>query len=170
VASPTRRLAELARVALGPLAALIQGFGGAETIAFAAEFAFGGGGAGALFAGTGLGFRQFLAAAGEADFADGDAGATGAFGATLATVGLALVGVAFARPLVLLHSATGTLRRRNRFPNTSALPFLCFHKGYRAGSKNCLSDIISSFPISADVSIQSKSAGVAKAFDAVGPV
>jgi len=36
------------------LAALIQGFGGAETIAFAAEFAFRGGGAGALFAGTRL--------------------------------------------------------------------------------------------------------------------
>ena len=36
------------------LAALIQGFGGAETIAFAAEFAFRGGGAGALLAGTRL--------------------------------------------------------------------------------------------------------------------
>jgi hypothetical protein len=40
------------------LAALIQGFGGADTIAFAAEFAFWGG-AGGLLAGTRLGFRQF---------------------------------------------------------------------------------------------------------------
>jgi hypothetical protein len=33
---------------------LIQGFGGADAIAFAAEFAFWGGGAGALLAGTRL--------------------------------------------------------------------------------------------------------------------
>src|ERR1700719_3375931 len=46
------------------LAALIQGFGGAETIAFAAQFAFRGGGARALLAGTRLGLGQFLAAAG----------------------------------------------------------------------------------------------------------
>jgi hypothetical protein len=58
---------------------LIQGFGGADTIAFSAQFAFRGGGAGALLAGTRFGFRQFLAPAGEAGFADGDAGATGAF-------------------------------------------------------------------------------------------
>jgi hypothetical protein len=64
------------------LPALIHGFGGAETIAFAAEFAFWGGGAGALLAGTRLGLRQFLAATREACFADGDARATGAFGAT----------------------------------------------------------------------------------------
>lgn len=36
------------------LAVLIQGLGGAEAIAFAAEFAFRSGGAGALFAGTWL--------------------------------------------------------------------------------------------------------------------
>ena len=42
------------------LAALIQGFGGADTIAFAAQFAFRGGGAGALLVGTRLGFRLFL--------------------------------------------------------------------------------------------------------------
>jgi hypothetical protein len=52
------------------LAALVQGFRGAETIAFAAEFAFRGGGAGALLAGARLGFRQFLASAGEAGFKD----------------------------------------------------------------------------------------------------
>jgi hypothetical protein len=115
------------------LAALIQGFGGAEAVAFAAELAFRGRGAGALLAGTRLGLGQSLAAAGEAGFADGDASATGAFGTSLAAVSLALVGVAFARPLVLLHSATGTRRRRNRFPNTSALLFFRFHKGYRAG-------------------------------------
>src|SRR3954464_13097996 len=92
------------------LAALIQGFGGADAIAFAAEFTFWGRGAGALFAGTRLGLRQFLATTGETGFADGDAGASGAFGAALAAVGFAFVGVAFARPLVLLHSATGTCR------------------------------------------------------------
>jgi hypothetical protein len=40
---------------------LVHGFGGADTIAFSAEFAFRGGGAGALLAGTRLGLRQFLA-------------------------------------------------------------------------------------------------------------
>lgn len=109
------------------LAALIQGFGGADTIAFAAQFALWSGRAGALLAGTRLGLRQFLPLAGEAGFADGDAGATGAFGATLAAVGFARVGVAFARPLVLLHSATGTRRRRNRFPQTTALLLFSFH-------------------------------------------
>jgi hypothetical protein len=108
---------------------LIQGFGGAETIAFAAEFAFWGAGAGALLAGARLGLRQFLAAAGEAGLADGDAGATGAFGATLAAVGLALVGIAFAWPLVLLHSAAGTRRRRDRFPQTGVSLFFHFHDG-----------------------------------------
>src|SRR5207248_10169272 len=76
-----------------------------------------------------FGLRQFLAPAGEAGFADGDAGATGPFRATLAAVGFAFVGVAFARPLVLLHSATGTCRRRNRFPQTSASLLFCFHRG-----------------------------------------
>ena len=115
------------------LAALIHGFGGADTIAFSAQFAFWGGRAGALLAGTRLGFCQFLAAAGKAGFPDVDAGATGAFGATLAAVGFAIVGVAFARPLVLLHSATGTRRRRNRFPQTSAAFFLRFHNDANIG-------------------------------------
>jgi hypothetical protein len=38
------------------------------------------------------------------------------------------VGVAFARPLVLLHSATGTRRCGNRFSQTSASLFFRFHK------------------------------------------
>jgi hypothetical protein len=42
---------------------------------------------------------------------------------------LAIVGVAFAGPLVLLHSAAGTRRRRNRFPQTTALLFLRFQWG-----------------------------------------
>lgn len=45
------------------LAVLIQGFGGADTIAFSAQFAFQGGRSGALLAGTRLGFCQFLALA-----------------------------------------------------------------------------------------------------------
>jgi hypothetical protein len=39
------------------------------------------------------------------------------------------VGVAFSRPLVLLHPATGTRRRGNRFPQTSTSLFFGFHKG-----------------------------------------
>jgi hypothetical protein len=126
------------------LAALIHGFGGAEAVAFAAEFAFWSEGAGALLAGTRFGFRQFLAPAGEAGFADGDARATGAFGATLAAVGFARVGVAFARPLVLFHSAAGTRRSRNRFPQTSASLFFRFHRGLLPFT------IISSGPVVAD--------------------
>jgi hypothetical protein len=45
------------------LPALIQGFGGADTVAFSAQFAFRGGGAGALLAGTRLCLGQFLAPA-----------------------------------------------------------------------------------------------------------
>jgi hypothetical protein len=133
------------------LSALIQGFGGADAISFAAQFALRGGGAGALLAGTRLGFCQFLAPTGEAGFADGDAGATGAFGATLATVGFAFVGVAFARPLVLLHSAPGTRRRRNRFPQTSASFFFRFHNA--EGLAGRLSEMVSVLPVIAAVSV-----------------
>jgi hypothetical protein len=126
------------------LAALIQGFGGADTIAFSAQFAFRGGRAGALLAGARLGLRQFLAPTGEAGFPDGDAGATSAFRATLAAVGFARVGIAFTRPLVLLHSATGTRRRRNRFPQTSASLFFRFHTGSDLVGR--LSDMVSVLP------------------------
>ena len=130
------------------LSALIESFCGADVISFSAQFAFRGGGAGALLAGTRLGLRQFLAPAGEAGFADGDAGATGAFGATLAAVGFALVGVAFAGLLVLLHSATGTRRRRNRFPQTSASFFFRFHNGSDVTGR--ISNMISVLLVSAD--------------------
>jgi hypothetical protein len=130
---------------------LIHGFRGAETIAFSAQFAFWGGRAGALFAGTRLGLCQFLAAPGEASFADGDAGAAGAFCATLAAIGLAFVRITFARPLVLLHSATGTRRRRNRFPQTTASLFFRFHDLADLGSG--LSDMVSVLPGIAAVSV-----------------
>jgi len=106
---------------------LVHGFRGADTVAFSAQFAFRGGSAGALLAGTRLGLGQFLAPAGEASFPDGDAGASSAFRTTLAAVGLAFVSVSFTRPLVLLHSATGTRRRWNRFPQTSASLLFRFH-------------------------------------------
>jgi len=44
---------------------LIQGLGGAEAIAFAAQFAFRGWRAGALLAGTRRGLRQFLGQVGS---------------------------------------------------------------------------------------------------------
>src|SRR5205807_6426963 len=136
-AFPRQELSEGTR----SLAALIQGFRGADTIAFAAQFAFRRGSAGALLAGTRLGLGQFLAAAGEAGLPDGDAGATGAFRATLAAVGFALVGIAFSGPLILLHSASGTRRGRRRFPQTTALLFFRFHNG--SDSWGRLSNMIS---------------------------
>ena len=45
---------------------------------------------------------------------DGDAYAAGAFGTILATIGLAVVRISFARPLILDHSATGTRLHWNR--------------------------------------------------------
>jgi hypothetical protein len=49
------------------LPALIQGFGGTETIAFAAQFAFRGGGAGALLAGARLRQGYGVASAASSD-------------------------------------------------------------------------------------------------------
>ena len=66
------------------LAALIESFCGTHTVSFSAQFASRCRRSRALLTRAWLGFRQFLAAAGEAGFPDGDAGVTGAFGATLA--------------------------------------------------------------------------------------
>ena len=77
------------------LPALIERFGGAQVIAFAAQFAVRRRRSRALLARTRLGFGRFLPLAREAYFPDSNAGATGSFGATLATVGFAFVGVSF---------------------------------------------------------------------------
>jgi hypothetical protein len=67
----------------------------------------------------------------EARGFDSDAAATGAFGATLTAIGLAVVGVSFAGPIVLDHSATGTCRSRSRFSKTIALRFFNSESRFR---------------------------------------
>jgi hypothetical protein len=103
LSEPAARLCEGAT-----LAALIESFCGADVISFSAQFALWCGRSRALLAWTRLGLRHFLAPAREAWFPDGDARATSAFRTTLATVGFAIVGISFSRPLVLYHFATGT--------------------------------------------------------------
>lgn len=88
-------------------AALIESFGGAEVIAFAAQFTFRRRRAGTLLAWAWLSLCHLLALARETRFPDIDARATGALSATLAAIGFAFVGVALSGPLIFDHSATG---------------------------------------------------------------
>ena len=129
-------------------AGLIDRFFRSKIISFSAQFTFRCRRSRALLARPWLRPREFLSSAREARFADGDAGATGAFRTTLAAIGFAIVGISFARPLVLDHSATGTGRHRTRF---LVLFFFHFHNFDPAEFLDRLSNVISSSSVMADV-------------------
>jgi hypothetical protein len=95
-------------------------------ISFPAEFAVRRGGAGALFARARFSAGELLALTGKTRFTDSSAYAAGAFGAPLATIGFAFVGVTFTRPIVLDHSATRASRfqSRRRFSVTDTVRLL----------------------------------------------
>ncbi len=129
-------------------AGLIDRFFRSKIISFSAQFTLRRRRSRALLAWPWLRPRQFLSPAREARFADGDAGATGAFRTTLAAVGFAIVGIPFSGPLVLNHSATGTRRQRTRF---LALLFFHFNVSIQLSCWVAFSNIISSSPVMADV-------------------
>ena len=97
---------------------LVDGFFGAPGIPFAAEFALRRRRPRALLTCARLRFGGALPFLRKALGGDDFAGATRAFGATLATIALAFEGVSFARPLVFHHPTTWAKWLRNALSRT----------------------------------------------------